>query len=81
MNYIKQNIKIDIEEAIQYYNEKNPSKKPLNQKDLASSVSIPVHKQMFSQWKNKVPKSIVVLKEVSEITGYPLKKLITTKDE
>lgn len=68
---------VRIDEAIKYHNEKFPNKEPLNQTNLPKKLSSNVHKQLFTQWKNKTPKSIIVLKEISDITGYPLKKLVT----
>ncbi len=72
---------INLDEAIEFYNNKNKNKKPLNQKDLASFMPVKVNKQTFTEWKKNAPKSIIIAKAVSEITGYPLEKLITTENK
>ena len=77
----KVKVKVDIQAAINHYNEKNPNKRKLFQNGLVERLKTDVDSQIFTKWKNKAPNSFAVIKEVSSITGYPLNKLINTEHE
>lgn len=69
-------IVIDVDKAIDHYNEANPTKKQLDRATLADELGTGT--QIFSDWKNKkTPKVVERLVKISEKTGCSINKFIT----
>lgn len=66
---------IDVDVIIDKYNKENPDLRQITRKSLAEDLDINV--QLFTNWKGgKVPKSILVLLKLMEISSCELKDFV-----
>lgn len=72
---------IDVDKVIEFYNEKNPTLKPMTRKELAKDLGC--NPQIFSDWKTgrqKMPKLVIRLLRMMELGECELSEFIVEKD-
>lgn len=70
---------IDVDKAIDIYNNKNPELRKLTRDSLAKKVG--VNKQTFVEWKSgrRAPKAISVVLDIIELVGCEIKDFISNE--
>jgi len=74
----KKKLIIDVDNAIRIYNEKNPSKKPLNRERLAKDLKLS-YQSLVNYQGGKIPSMIGVLRKIMNKTGVSFSDLIKFK--